>query len=405
MNEQKVEAQRILIIDDEAPVRELLETFLTKHGYEVITASNGNEGFELAREHTIHLTLLDFVLPDCDGFEVLARLKKIKERRPVIMMTGFGSDDSLLETALANGATDCVSKTSPLSELLLKIQKALADLDPKHATKRGAGLSDPRTEGAAAPVPRARILDGALHAFCIKFGLAALGTRHPNLGNNAERAVALAGSVADELNLSEGEQQSLILAAALHDIALLGWDRDLIRRWLRTPARCTQQDWVTIRAHPAAAEDFLSFEPSLRPVAELIGLHHEHWDGGGFPAGLKGRSIPWLGRLLAVIAAFCNRSLISSTTGAELRDSAAKSLDPEAIDVVIAAASKTQFPAGTREFPLDDLHPGMVLREEIRLSDGSLVVAKDFELTAAWINRLQAMHSQTPLKSHVLIGA
>jgi DNA-binding NtrC family response regulator len=117
--------KKILVVDDEAPIRELLATYLEKHGYEIVLAANGSEARRLVDEESLQLVIMDIVLPDADGMEVLSAVKQNHPNLPVVMLTGIGFDEELLQEAKERGAVGYVSKTLPLDQLLMEVRRVL----------------------------------------------------------------------------------------------------------------------------------------------------------------------------------------------------------------------------------------------------------------------------------------
>jgi DNA-binding NtrC family response regulator len=117
--------QHILVVDDEPPIRELLATYFKKHGYEVTTAGDAAETLRLADEVPLHLVVLDVLLPDSDGLEVLEKLKSAHPNLPIIIMTGIGFDEELLQESIQKGASGYVSKSLPLEQLLMEVHRTL----------------------------------------------------------------------------------------------------------------------------------------------------------------------------------------------------------------------------------------------------------------------------------------
>jgi DNA-binding NtrC family response regulator len=116
---------KILVVDDEAPIRDLLSTYLKKYGYEVQTAATAAEARQLADEEALHLVIMDVVLPDADGMEVLSSVKQSHPNLPVVMLTGIGFDEELLQEAQQRGAAGYISKTLPLDQLLMEVRRIL----------------------------------------------------------------------------------------------------------------------------------------------------------------------------------------------------------------------------------------------------------------------------------------
>jgi len=119
--------QPILVVDDEMPMRELLAEFFRKRGYQVVTAATSEEALRAAEEASPQLVIQDIDLAeaDSDGLTLLATLKAAHPTLPVIMLTGLGFDDDLLQEALQNGASDYVSKMLPLDNLLMTVHRIL----------------------------------------------------------------------------------------------------------------------------------------------------------------------------------------------------------------------------------------------------------------------------------------
>lgn len=117
--------QHILVVDDEAPIRDLLSAYFTKHGYQVSTAETAADALRIVDEQPVQIVVLDVLLPDTDGLETLAQIRQSHPKLPVIIMTGIGFDEELLQEALQKGASGYVSKTLPLDQLLMEVHRTL----------------------------------------------------------------------------------------------------------------------------------------------------------------------------------------------------------------------------------------------------------------------------------------
>jgi DNA-binding response OmpR family regulator len=117
-------AKKILVVDDEMQLRDLLGEFLEREGYEVLLASAGEEAIELAEREIPHAILLDVKMPGIDGIEVCKRLKAEPKTQfvPVIMITGY-ADNKMV--AIESGADDFVNKPVDLVELAARVRSIL----------------------------------------------------------------------------------------------------------------------------------------------------------------------------------------------------------------------------------------------------------------------------------------
>jgi len=116
--------EKVLVVDDERQIRDLLGEFLEREGYEVFLASAGEEAIELAERKIPHAILLDVKMPGIDGIEVCKRLKAESRTQfiPVIMITGY-VDDKMV--AIESGADDFVNKPIDLVELAVRVKSIL----------------------------------------------------------------------------------------------------------------------------------------------------------------------------------------------------------------------------------------------------------------------------------------
>lgn len=126
--------ERILLVDDEPAVLELLKEYLEGRGYAVITASNAAEALSAFSAHRPHVVLLDIVMPEADGLTILRRLQELDRKAGVIMLTAVG-DEEVAKEALRQGAYDYITKPVDLGYLELSI---LAKLAHEHYSLRGA---------------------------------------------------------------------------------------------------------------------------------------------------------------------------------------------------------------------------------------------------------------------------
>ncbi len=113
--------KRILVVDDESTISELISTYFSRNGFVVQTASNYKEALRLIESENFDLVISDIALAENDGLELLGVIKSARPKLPVIMMTGMGYDEELVEEARRKGADGYVSKKLPLSQLMMEV--------------------------------------------------------------------------------------------------------------------------------------------------------------------------------------------------------------------------------------------------------------------------------------------
>lgn len=117
--------QRILVVDDEPQIREMLSMYFSSHGYDTVTAGDSTQAMRAVEESKVDVAVLDIGLAEEDGLKLLEQLKEQRPELHVIMLTGMGFVEDLLQEAQQKGADGYVSKVLPLDELLTAIQRIL----------------------------------------------------------------------------------------------------------------------------------------------------------------------------------------------------------------------------------------------------------------------------------------
>ena len=117
--------QTILLVDDQPALRALVALELQRMGYNVVTAADGPETMQQLEEIPLSLVILDLLLPEVDGLELLELIKQKQPEMPVIILTGAGYNDDAMAEALARGADGYVSKGLSISHLVMEIHRVL----------------------------------------------------------------------------------------------------------------------------------------------------------------------------------------------------------------------------------------------------------------------------------------
>lgn len=425
---------KILIVDDEDMVLSVLKSQLQPEGYHISTEKSGVKALELLQRETFSVILADHEMPEISGMDLL---KKAKESNPQVTRLLISSGLSMAElteaiksetiyrfvtkpwlreellVTLRNAIlhSKLVSENKSLHERNIQLNLKISKMSEAAADQPGEGDPSDGSDtitlddvfatsdspgGASVPPPPG--VELAVEAFT-----KVLYTFHPNLGNTSLRAVALCQTLGEVLELPSDDLKSLLWSAALHDISLVGIDRGIVRRWLRGPEKCTDEEMVLIKRHPVQSQTMLEDFPYFQEAGEIIRSHHENWDGTGYPDGLKGEMIPWLSRLLNVVITYCSKHSASIQAMSEIENGKDTLFDEDAINALAKAAPLTKMPRGEREILLIELKQGMVLAREIYNANGFLLLPKGREMTEASINKVWSINRVTPIDPLVLV--
>lgn len=129
----------------------------------------------------------------------------------------------------------------------------------------------------------------------------AVEAKDKGTGDHAQWLAVLTVQLGEEMHLNERELRNLSYGAILHDIGKICVPDSILKK----PAHLSETEWTKIRQHPRIGAEILSAIPQLASVVQIVLYHHERFDGGGYPFGLKGDTIPLDARILSIVDAYC----------------------------------------------------------------------------------------------------
>ncbi len=300
---------KILIVDDSSTDLLIIENMLSD--FEVFTAKNGYECLKILDEQPgIHLVILDLNMPEMDGFEVLKRLRADNKYRyiRVIILTNIDEVESEI-LGLELGAVDYIRKPINIQSLKIRIDIHRNLYQMQEEVEFANAVLDRRVEKATEELIITR--DITIHALV---GL--IEARNLESFNHIMRASQMMEVLCHHLAkkrkfanvLTPDYIHELVSTCPLHDIGKVGIPDSILLK----PARLTPEEYDVMKKH--VEYGVLALKKELNPsvdvpsfiktALEIVGYHHEKWDGSGYPNGLKGKDIPLPGRLMAIIDVF-----------------------------------------------------------------------------------------------------
>lgn len=302
----------ILVVDDNDLNRDMLHRRLAKEGYQVLLAENGHIALDALASNTVDLVLLDIMMPELDGYEVLKRMKADKDLRgvPVIIITAVDDLESTVK-CIELGAEDYLPK--PFNPVLLRARigaslekKRLHDIEHKYRSQiehRNLRLSD-RVREQIREITSAQL--GAI------FAMSKLAeSRDPETGEHLDRmreycrvlALNMRGLPKYADVIDQDFIDNIYAASPLHDIGKVGVPDAILCK----PGKLSDEEWVTMKTHPIVGAETLREVDRQHPGnafvktgVEIAEAHHEKWNGTGYPFGLAGEEIPLVARILAL---------------------------------------------------------------------------------------------------------
>jgi putative two-component system response regulator len=265
---------RILIVDDDPRMRELLADMVESLGHQPVCVPDGIAALAAVTSQPPDLVLSDVSMPGLNGFELCRRLKADPRTRliPVVLITGIGDEFKL--QGIEAGADDFLAKPFSPGELRVRIRALLR---------------------------MKAFIDELEYAEAV---LCALGksieARDPSTDGHCERLADSGVALGRKLGLGEEELRALRLGGYLHDLGKLVFPDAILLK----PGPLTAAEREVVRKHPIVGEEICQPLRSLRSVLPIIRHHHERWNGSGYPDGLRGEAIPLTARILQVADVF-----------------------------------------------------------------------------------------------------
>ena len=314
--------EKILIVDDSEMNREILTDMLGNE-YEILEAGNGRDAISILNGNltNVSLVLLDMVMPEMNGIEVLDVMKKNGwlTDLPVIMISAEDSDD-VIHKAYELGVTEFIRR--PFVQLI--VQKRCENVINLYAKqKKLAGLfADQFYEREKDSHLMIDIL-----AHIVEFRNNESGMHVIHVQNYTEILLRRLAEITDKYDLDNDKISLITKTAALHDVGKICIPDEILNK----PGRLTDEEFKIMKSHSAVGSQMLADlpfhknEPLVKTAYAIARWHHERWDGRGYPDGLAGDDIPIEAQAVALADVYdaltserCYKKAFSHATALEM---------------------------------------------------------------------------------------
>jgi putative two-component system response regulator len=275
--------------------------------------------------------LADVRMPGMTGLALVPAALAVDPELAVMMLTAVNDAPTATE-ALAHGAMDYLMKPIELTDLAAAVDRVLHKRDLAIEQRKVERLIREEVAAQTEELNRERMMLSNVIVDVVRALVTAQEAKDPFLRGHSDRVAELSSSLASNLGLSDDEVENLRTAGRLMDVGKIGIRESVLNK----PGALTPEEFDHVRTHVQIGLDILS---TIKPIAHLLTAiqdHHEHWDGGGYPRGLKGEAISMGGRILHAADVFdaltsvraWRDPLTSPEAIAFLEERAGKLLDP-----------------------------------------------------------------------------
>jgi putative two-component system response regulator len=264
---------RVLVIDDDPAVAELLARLVSREGYDVSVASDGPSAFTSIAQQEPDVILLDVMLPGgMNGFEICRRLKQERQTRltPVVLVTGLADRERRI-AGLEVGADEFLAKPIDAQELLVRIGSLV----------RMKQYTDDLDSAASILMSLAILIEG----------------RDGNTQGHCHRMANYAAALGRRLALSDEDLHALHRGGFFHDIGMLAIPDSVLNK----AGSLDDEEFELVKSHTVVGDSLCATLRSFSAVRPIIRWHHERLDGSGYPDGLRGDAIPLVAQIVGIV--------------------------------------------------------------------------------------------------------
>lgn len=296
---------KVLIVDDSKTDVLMIQNML--EGYDLVTAFDGVEALECIEKYPdIEIMILDINMPRMNGFEVLEAIRNHPEHKKIatLILTNYDEIDNEIR-GLELGALDYIRKPLNIRSIRKRIELHSNLRNVRRSLEEHNLMLEKTIAERTKEINMSR--DVTIHAMV---GL--LEVRDIESGNHTKRTQWMMKALCNQLRnkeayhliLTDAYISELFSTAPLHDIGKIGIPDSILLK----PGRLTSDEFEIMKKHTTYGVNALKSESNddislsfIRTASEIIGTHHEKFDGSGYPKGLAGKDIPLSGRLMAII--------------------------------------------------------------------------------------------------------
>ncbi len=286
---------RILVVDDENHVRSMIGATLERQGYDVQLSSSGRDALEMLEHNAYDLVLTDIVMQDGNGIVLLDRIRGKQPNLPVVMVTAI-HDISVAIDSMRRGAYDYLLKPFEREHLIATVLRAL---DHRQALQESHNYQQNLEQVVRARTEMLRqAMEDLEHSYDITLEALgdALDLKDSETEGHSKRVTAYTIALARAMGIAPAEIKVIARGAFLHDIGKMAIPDSILRK----PGPLSPEEQEVMREHCTRGFHILRKIPFLCEASEIVFSHQEHFDGTGYPTGLRGGEIPIGARIFAI---------------------------------------------------------------------------------------------------------
>ena len=282
MDNDKLVSAKILVIDDDINMMDVLSVILRRYGHTVKTYTDPLSAIEELKKNTYDILIVNYLMTPVKGDKIVETVREFNKEIYIILMSIHKDLAPSIEVMQQLDIQAYYEKGNRFDNLIMLIQSGIKYIEQ---------------------INKIKSMNMQLEHYIVDFAkilLQTIGAKDHYTEEHSRRVTLLCIAFANFLKLSNQEISNLQIAAAFHDIGKIGIPDNIL---LKT-TRLTDDEYQVIKTHPTIAANIFSVSDIYKDIYPIMYHHHERYDGNGYPTGIKGKEIPFLSRILTICDSF-----------------------------------------------------------------------------------------------------
>ena len=289
MQENNIKPYKIMAVDDDQGILDSLKVVLKRNGYDITCYQNPVEAIKVLENEKYDLLLLDFIMDELHGDQVVEEIRKFDLNLYILLLTGHKDLAPPLETLKQLDIQGYCEKSDNLDQLILLIESALKSVDQMRVINEiNEALKEKNDELERAYLDTIGILRQTVEA------------KDPYTRGHSDRVSAYAVLIGEKMGMSEEDLHTLKIGGLFHDIGKIGIPDSILLK----ESKLDDEEYSQIKNHPSIGAHILGDVTMFKSIIPIVMHHHEKYDGRGYPSQLANEDIPLFARITAVADTF-----------------------------------------------------------------------------------------------------
>jgi len=341
----------VLYVEDNEKIRNSVTHYLERFFKKVRSVSDGEEGLFIYKESAYDIVITDIDMPKMNGLDMAAKIKEINERQEIIIVSAY-AENNLFMDSIRIGVSGYVIKPIDFRQINEVLYKVLYKLEKFRENELYKANLEKLVE-LKSEEQRQNFEKTILSLVTM------IDKRDTYTGGHSQRVAKYSKLIAKDMGYDEYKCNLIYRAGILHDIGKITTPDSILLK----PDKLSDLEYRIIQEHVLMSRKILEKIPMYKEFIDIIVAHHEHYDGSGYPYGLKGDDIPELARIMIVADAFdamttsriykARKSIDKAIE--ELQELSGIHFDPSVVESAVKILSKIDISGEISQLPKSEL--------------------------------------------------